>query len=231
MFCSVTRLLCLILLLAAFPVAARAENPFRFESVIAYNDMRDLVGSRFKPGSDRDDLRKVFVGEGKATQVIRPNHDTTEKYIYDINLCGFYIYRWNISADYSDDGKLVQAYVNGLPVFMAGPALLQPKGMGGKTSYGSVDRPRPQVTKGKKKVPYMQLDADGDPATIDDQFATGHGPSRADPFSLDASVSYKDVEVWRSIYDADDAATIADYPNCGKPELPQEIKDMLKLPM
>ena len=28
----------------------------------------------------------------------------------------------------------------------------------------------------------------------------------------------------------DDAAVIADYPSCGKPEIPQEIKDLLKLP-
>ncbi|MCC7036709.1 MAG: hypothetical protein IT560_05310 [Alphaproteobacteria bacterium] len=227
-----TRKILFALILAAIllPRAGLAEPPVRFESIKAYNDMRGMVEKRFKPGSDRDDLRRVFTEEGKATQVTRPGRDTTEKYIYDINLCGFYIFRWNISADYTDDGKLLQAYVNGLPVFMAGPALLEPKGMGAKTSYASVDRPRPQVTKGKKKVPFMQLDIDGDPATIDDQFATGHGPSRADPYFLDAGVSYKDVEVWRSIYDADDAAVIADYPSCGKPEIPQEIKDLLKLP-
>ncbi len=224
------RLLFAILLLGALPVAARAETPFSFESVADYNAMREMVGTKFKLGSDRDDLRKAFVEEGKATQVIRPGHDKTEKYIYDINLCGFYIFRWNISADYSDDDKLLQAYVNGLPVFMAGRALLQPAGMGGKTSYGSVERPRPQVTKGKKKIPYMQLDVDGDEATIDDQFATGHGPSRANPLFLDAAVSYKDVEAWRSIYDADDTATIAEYPSCKKPPLPQEISDLLKLP-
>lgn len=228
-----TRKILFALILAALllPGTAGAQTPFRFESIKAYNDMRSMVESRFKLGSDRDDLRRVFVEEGKATQVIRPTRDTTEKYIYDINLCGFYIFRWNISADYDDDGKLLQAYVNGLPVFMSGPALLEPKGLGGKTRYASADRPRPQVTKGKKKVTFMQLDIDGDPATVDDQFATGHGPSRADPYFLDAGVSYKDVEVWRSIYDADDTATIADYNSCNKPEIPPEIKDLLKLPL
>lgn len=223
-------LFALILLATLLPRPGLAEPPFRFESIKAYNDMRNMVESRFKLGSDRDDLRKVFVEEGKATQVTRPGRDTTEKYIYDINLCGFYIFRWNISADYDDGGKLRQAYVNGLPVFMAGPAQLEPKGLGGKTRYASADRPRPQVAKGMKKIPFMQLDIDGDAATIDDQFATGHGPSRADPYFLDAGVSYKDVEVWRSIYDADDASSIADYPSCGKPEIPPEIKDLLKLP-
>lgn len=223
-------LFALILLATLLPRPGLAEPPFRFESIKAYNDMRNMVESRFKLGSDRDDLRKVFVEEGKATQVTRPGRDTTEKYIYDINLCGFYIFRWNISADYDDGGKLRQAYVNGLPVFMAGPAQLEPKGMGGKTRYASADRPRPQVAKGMKKIPFMQLDIDGDAATIDDQFATGHGPSRADPYFLDAGVSYKDVEVWRSIYDADDTSSIADYPSCGKPEIPPEIKDLLKLP-
>lgn len=223
-------LFALILLTTLLPRPGLAEPPFRFESIKAYNDMRNMVESRFKLGSDRDDLRKIFVEEGKATQVTRPGRDTTEKYIYDINLCGFYIFRWNISADYDDGGKLRQAYVNGLPVFMAGPAQLEPKGMGGKTRYASADRPRPQVAKGMKKIPFMQLDIDGDAATIDDQFATGHGPSRADPYFLDAGVSYKDVEVWRSIYDADDASSIADYPSCGKPEIPPEIKDLLKLP-
>lgn len=225
-----TRLFALILVALLLPSAAMAAPAFSFEAVIAYNDMRNYVGSRFQLGSDRDELRKVFVEQGKATQVTRPGRDTTEKYIYDINLCGFYIYRWNISADYDDDGKLLQAYVNGLPVFMAGKAKLEPAGLGAKTVYDSASRDRPQVTKGKKRVHYSRLDVDGNFETFDDQFATGHGPSRADPFFLDANVMYQNVEVWRSIYDEDDTATIADYKNCKTPQLPQEIKDLIKLP-
>lgn len=226
-----TRLFALILtaLLLARPAAAAAP-PFSFEAFIAYNDMRNWIGSEFKPGSDRDELRKAFVEQGKATQVQRPGRDGTEKYIYDINLCGFYIYRWNISADYDNDGKLLQAYVNGLPVFMAGKPQLEPAGLGAKTVYDSASRERPQVKKGKKRVPFSRLDVDGDFTTLDDQFATGHGPSRADPFFLDANVAYKNVEVWRSIYDADDAGMIADYKRCDKPVLPPEIKDIINLP-
>ena len=225
-----TRLFALILVALLLPRAAVAAPAFSFESVVAYNDMRNWVGSRFKLGSDRDELRKVFVEEGKATQVTRLGRETTEKYIYDINLCGFYIFRWNISADYDDDDKLLQAYVNGLPVFMAGKAKLEPAGLGGKTSYGTAERARPQVTKGKKKIIYSRLDVDGDSTTFDDQFATGHGPSRADPFFLDANVAYNNVEVWRSIYDEDDTAKIADYQRCKTPQLPQEIKDLINLP-
>ncbi len=225
-----TRLFALILAALLLPQPAMAAPAFSFESVIAYNDMRNWVGSRFQLGSDRDDLRKVFVEEGKATQVSRPGRDGSEKYIYDINLCGFYIFRWNISADYDDGGKLLQAYVNGLPVFMAGKAKLEPAGLGGKTVYDSASRERPHVKKGKKRVTFTRLDVDGDIETLDDQFATGHGPSRADPFFLDANVSYNNVEVWRSIYDADDTGTIADYTRCKTPVLPQEIKDLLKLP-
>lgn len=225
-----TRIFALILAALLMSQPAVAAPPFSFEAFIAYNDLRNYVGSRFQLGSDRDELRKVFVEQGKATQVSRPGRDGTEKYIYDINLCGFYIYRWNISADYDGDGKLLQAYVNGLPVFMAGKAKLEPAGLGAKTSYDTARRERPQVKKGKKSVPYSRLDVDGNFETLDDQFATGHGPSRADPFFLDANVSYQNVEVWRSIYDADDAATIAEYKNCKTPQLPQEIKDLINLP-
>ncbi len=225
-----TRLCALILAVFLLSQPAMAAPAFRFESVLAYNDMRNWIGSQFKLGSDRDDLRKVFVEEGKATQVIRPGRDTTEKYIYDINLCGFYIFRWNISADYDDNGKLLQAYVNGLPVFMAGKAKLEPAGLGAKTVYDSASRERPQVKKGKKRITFSRLDVDGDFETLDDQFATGHGPSRADPFFLDANVMYQNVEVWRSIYDADDTGTIADYTRCKTPVLPPEIKDLIKLP-
>jgi hypothetical protein len=101
-------------------VVAGSGEPFRFESIVDLGDMRQLIEQRFQPGSPRAVLRATFVTEGKGTLKIHPSQAGVEKYIYDINLCRYYIWRWNISADYDAGGHLIQAYVNGDPVFPGG---------------------------------------------------------------------------------------------------------------
>ncbi|HYD19612.1 MAG TPA: hypothetical protein VEF76_14150 [Patescibacteria group bacterium] len=217
----------ILALLIAAPATAAA--PFRFGAFKTYNAMRDYIGQAFKPGDARDSLRRVFVEEGKATQIARPGQPLTEKYLYDVNLCDRYLWRWNISADYDAEGKLVQAWVNGLPVFMSGPAKKDPVLKDGSKMVPA-ERMRPQAKNPSSKLLFMLTDIDGNLETLDDQYASGHGPSRADPFFLDLGVSYDKVEIWRSIFDADDADTVAPYGDCEKMVLPGEIQDILKLP-
>jgi hypothetical protein len=192
---------------------ASAVEPFRFESLISLDDMSGLLAAKFPLGSPPTALRKAFVEDGGATLIVHPSQTGVEKYLYDINLCNLYIWRWNISADFGVDGHLLQSYVNGEPVFAAGPqkknADLLAKS--GKASILKMKRPRPEATRGETELTFLLLDADSDLKTIDDQVLTGTGPSRADPANMGLVHSYVNVEPWRSIFDFDQAAHIVPY--------------------
>ncbi|MRW84039.1 hypothetical protein GJ698_08000 [Pseudoduganella sp. FT26W] len=197
---------------------ASAAPTFTFESVPALDDMTALIQSKFQLGASRADLRRTFVEEGRATLKVRPGDPGIEKYIYDIDLCHYYVWRWNISADYDAGGQLRQAYVNGNIVYPAGT----PKKVvstvaeeGRKAAIYRVQRPRPEAYKGEKSLGFMLLDRDSDLKTIDDQMLIGAGPSRPDPMNMGRMVAYSEVDPWRSIFDLDDADRIAPYPgNC-----------------
>ena len=131
-----------------------------------------------------------------------------EKYLYDIDLCGYYVWRWNISADYGPDGKLTQIYINGMPQLGDAPEPALPK----KGPFYMISRPRPQAYKGEKTLTAVVTDPDGDPKTTDDmEILTGVGPTRADPLDMGHAVNERGV-VWRSIFDFDDARFVAPYP-------------------
>jgi hypothetical protein len=199
-----------ILLIAANSAFAFGPTTFQFESIASIDDMRKAIETDFPLGSPRSSIRKHFVAEGSATQITHPTQAGVEKYIYDINLCSYYIWRWNISADYDTNGHLQQAYVNGEPVFASGNQKKDSQALAksGKASILKVIRPRPEATKGEKELVYFLLDADGDPKTIDDQVLNGAGPTRADPLNMGTMHIYTNVEPWRSIFDLDNSTRI-----------------------
>jgi hypothetical protein len=201
---------------ASFLGTAQADTrtPFRFESIVDLSDMRQLIEQRFQPGSPRAALRATFVTEGKGTLKTHPSQAGVEKYIYDINLCRYYIWRWNISADYDAGGHLIQAYVNGDPVFAGGPQKKDGRALGAsaRAHIFKVVRPRPEADLGEKELASQVIDGDGDLATIDDQVLFGGGPTRASIGSPGHLYVYSNVEPWRSIFDSDAASAIAHYP-------------------
>jgi hypothetical protein len=194
--------------------SAQSGIPFQFESLHTLDDMATYLREHFPLGSSRNDLRRAFVTEGHATLKASPNEAGVEKYIYDINLCGYYIWRWNVSTDYDSDGKLLQAYVNGNMVFPDGkPKKTVPKVAeeGKKASIFRAQRPRPEASKGETSVGFILFDRDSDLRTTNDQAAIGAGPSRADPVNFGKLTTYTDVDPWRSIFDSDSADRIVPY--------------------
>jgi hypothetical protein len=203
---------------AALPSAdlanADPSTPFQFEALIGLNDMATYIREHFPLGSLRSDLRRAFVEEGHAKLKTSSNETGVEKYIYDINLCSYYIWRWNVSSDYDSEGKLLQAYVNGNIVFPEGKAKrIIPKVAeeGKKASIFKAQRPRPEASKGETSLGFILFDRDSDLKTTNDQAAIGAGPSRADPVNFGKLTTYIDVDPWRSIFDSDSADQIVPY--------------------
>lgn len=193
---------------------AAADPTFEFESISTLDDMTSLIRVRFPLGTSRSDLRHAFVDEGHATLRIKAGAPSVEKYIYDIDLCHYYIWRWNISADYDEGGKLLQAYVNGNIVFPDGsPKKIVSKvaESGKKASMHRVQRPRPEAYKGESSLGFLLFDRDSDLTTKDDQALVGSGPSRVDPGNMGKMIVYTDVDPWRSIFDFDPADHIVLY--------------------
>lgn len=210
----------LLLVFCGTTTVASAESPFTFESVITLDDMSSLVQAKFPLGTSRANLRRAFVEEGHATLKVRADDPGVEKYIYDIDLCHYYVWRWNISADYDASGRLRQAYVNGNIVFPNGnPKKVIPKVAeeGKKASIYRVQRPRPEAYKGESSLGFLLFDRDSNPRTTDDQTLIGAGPSRADPTNMGKLVTYTDVDPWRSIFDFDATDRIVPYQgDCNK---------------
>ncbi|WP_296945656.1 hypothetical protein [uncultured Massilia sp.] len=215
-FSSLARLAALALslpLAVANASAAADAAPFRFESVRSIDAMQDLVRATFPQGAPRAGLRRAFVEEGGASLREHPSRAGTEKYLYDINLCRVYVWRWNVSADYDADGRLVQAWVNGEPVHAAGPQRTDPAALphGPRAAVLRVVRPRPEASLGEKELVYLAFDLDGNPATTADRIATGGGPSQPNPANMGRMHVYANVDPWRSIFDADAADRIVEY--------------------
>lgn len=194
--------------------ASTASTSFKFHSISSLEEMSAYIREHFPLGALQKDLKRAFVVEGGATLIKHPLNPDIEKYIYDINLCNIYIWRWNISADYDANGKLIQAYLNGNSVFPNGkPQQVVSKKAehGKKASIYRVQRPRPEAYKGESSLGYILFDRDSDMKTINDQAVAGTGPSRAHPANMGKVVSYTDVDPWRSIFDNDNASHISSY--------------------
>jgi len=202
------------------PLSSASEaTGFRFEAMTSLDAMTEWLRGRFPLGAPREELRHVLQGEGQATRIERPGNPGIEKFIYDIDLCHYYVWRWNISADYDASGRLRQLYLGGEPVHAAGPAKrVIPKVAtpGRNASIFRVQRPRPEAYKGERSLAYVLFDADSDMNTRDDQALIGAGPSRPDPADMGKLVTYSDVDPWRSIFDSDPAERIVPWSgDCG----------------
>lgn len=218
-FWKLNRVASLVFLMALFPAAqgiAETIPTFKFDDVVSLGDMQRVIRTRFPIGSPREALRKTFVVEGGATQKANPLNSNVEKYLFDINLCDYYVWRWNISADYDDQGKLQQAYINGDPVFENGRQKRTPKDLPpGKPTILKGTRLRPEATKGETKLAFVAYDA-GSPSqsaaqSNADRLAIGAGPTRADPADMGTKHLYSGVDLWRSIFDTDAADAIHQY--------------------
>ena len=197
----------------SLPAKAQQGTPFRFGAIDSLESMRSYLRDAFPPGAPRTALRSALAGEGNATHVVHPRRAGSDKYLYDINICDAYIWRWNISADFDDAGALVQAYVNGDPVHPSGPQKIDPRslGKGGKAAIYKLMRARPEAHKGETQLAYLLLDADANRMTPDDQLVIGGGPNRPQPGPGTKLYAYSGVELWRSIFDPDAAARIHGY--------------------
>lgn len=211
-----------ILALAAYlvmlmPAAAQAQG-FDFGKFVTLDDVRQWILPNLPRGSAQAAVRKAFVTDGKATLKQHPTLKGTEKYLYDINLCRIYVWRWNISADYDAQAKLQQIYVNGFAVFpdgpVAAPVVPDPNNAADQGKVSKMQRPRPEADLGETMLSYILYDRDANPATIEDQSLIGMGPGRADPANMGNAVNYAEVEPWRSIFDNDAADLIAQYQRC-----------------
>ena len=96
------RLISSLLLIVSFSMTmgAAAEPTFAFGSVSTLEDMSSLIQSKFPLGTSKSALRQTFVDEGHASLRIKPDAPNIKKYIFDIESCYYYVWRWNISADY-----------------------------------------------------------------------------------------------------------------------------------
>jgi hypothetical protein len=205
------------LMLSAFmaiclPNASFAAD-FRFESVVSLDEMRSLLARTVPLGSARSVVRATFLDQGKATFYLHPDRPGVEKYVYDIDLCKFYVWRWNISANYDLDGRLTQVFLNGEAIHPDGePGLQPPKGgrPGVQQSISKAWRPRPEASSGERALAYLLYDLDVATRKIDDEFVMGAGPSRADPRNLGPMHAYQ-AEHWRSIIDNDKATRVVEY--------------------
>jgi hypothetical protein len=203
-----------LLLIFCGTTVTSAESTFTFESVVTLDDMSTLVREKFPLGTSRANVRRTFVEAGHATLKPKAGDSSVEKYIYDIDLCHYYIWRWNISADYDASDQLRQAYINGDIVFPNGnpKKVISKVAEEGKTaSISMVIRPRPEAYKGESLLSFLLFDTDSDPRTTDDQALIGGGPSRADPMNMGKLIAYTDVDPWRSIFDFDVADRIVPY--------------------
>lgn len=193
--------------------ANKKDDGFKFENIKSLDDMEAFLKENFPIGTDRDKLRDIFMKQGRATGFPHPRAAGVEKYIYDINLCYYYVFRWNISADYDGDNKLQRLYLNGREVYGAKDpivenALKDTVGQSIQQQILKVQKPRPEAYKGETALSALVYDRDGDLGTIDDQKLIGAAPDRADPNDMGKLIMYTDVLPWRSIFDHDHAQLI-----------------------
>ncbi|MHC2439524.1 hypothetical protein [Bradyrhizobium sp. USDA 4451] len=194
--------------------ALPANDHFTFESIVSLDEMEQFIRAKLPLGTGRDAMRRTFAEAGRATLKIHPTQVGVEKYIYDINLCEYYVWRWNISADYDAAGRLLQAYVNAWPVFPNGKPPRDPlAGIRPDQTAGiyQMQRPRPEARKGESSLSFLLYTADPSLKAIDEQAFIGGGPTRADPLNM-GTLKVAKGEPWRSIFDFDEAAFIARYP-------------------
>lgn len=184
---------------------------FRFEHYVSLSEMKLYLKNAYPKGTSADEIRADLIQSGGATKVKHPEYEGVEKYIYDINLCRLYIWRWNISADFGKDLRLTALFLNGEPVF-GGSNGIRPLSQASKgEAILKGTRPRPQADLGESSLGFVAYDRDTGSRRVGDVVIVGAGPSRADPSNLGTMKMYSEVALWRSIFDADPARRIVPY--------------------
>ena len=208
--------------------ATQVANPFRYEDVVSLDNMKARIRRDDPVGTPRDVVRTAFVTQGGGTLKLHPTRPGVQKYLYDINLCRYYVWRWNVSADYDGAGRLTQMYVNGEPALGgASPVASTPKpAAAGRGRLIVIAKPRPEADKGERRlVAEVFQFANGEERLI------GAGPTRADPANLGRLHAYV-VEPWRSIFDADAADRIVPYAgDCAAADAAQARAKVQALPL
>lgn len=208
-YCSV-----LFALLIGFGSVSALGQEFAFSSITTRDEMKSYLIERFPLGTPADELREELVSGGGASIFSHPEYERVEKYIYDINICRIYVWRWNISADFDDDYRLEKLFLNGEAVLGVtddsnGVRPVAETGGGEKILRGQ--RPRPEADLGESSLGFIAYDRDATHQRVGDILVIGTGPSRVDPTNLGKMHAYGDVEMWRSIFDSDKASRIVPY--------------------
>ena len=194
--------------LALLPGAASAA--FKFEQFPSLDEMRTFLAS-VEIGTPREQVRAIFVNDGGAGLYVHPSRPNVEKYVYVLNLCHLYVWRWNVSANFDDKDGISQIFLNGEAVFPDGDAPRHAKDApkpNGKGTIAKMFRPRPEANLGEDRIAFLLYDIDPTNKAIDDEFIIGAGPSRADPTDFGKMHVYNDVERWRSIFDFETAPAV-----------------------
>lgn len=198
-----------------FAAGSALAQEFRFEAYPGLEDMRAHLQTAAPVGAPRESIQAMLVGGGRATLHRHPDRPDVEKYVYTINLCRLYVWEWNISADYSPAGRLVEIYVNGEPVHSQAN-VVDPESVtaapGAEQSIWRGIKRRPEADRGESEIVFAAYDRDGSTDTITDQLVIVGGPSRADPRSFGMLHAYS-AERWRSIVD-EVTGPVVNYQNC-----------------
>lgn len=185
-----------------------------FLAIKSLSEMKSALKREFPVGTPAGKVRSILVSEGGAKRFAHPEFPRVEKYLFDINLCRVYIWRWNVSADYDEKDHLVGLYLNGEVVVgdRAGTKGVRPiSNPNAAQAIIAGKRARPQADRGERSLAYIALDRDTSSRQINDLVVVGTGPSRADPRNLGTAHTYSEVALWRSIFDGD-TSPIAAYP-------------------
>ena len=91
--------------------SARAAEPFDFQN---YKDPLELAAylrQTLPVGTSKESAERTLVTEGQATAYPMPFDPQTIVYLYDVNLCDKYVWRWNVNAKYDATGILEDLYL------------------------------------------------------------------------------------------------------------------------
>jgi hypothetical protein len=196
----------------ALAVPAAAAD-FSFHAIVSLDAMQSTLKRTFSLGATEAAIDGTFRAAG-AKRYKHPDLPGVEKWVYDINLCRTYVWRWNISANFDTAGELTQIFVNGEPVHARGDKprdaseIAASNGKPQAIYKGTL--PRPEASLGENSLAFIMFDVDTTSNKASDQFVNGAGPTRADPIDL-GSLHVYNTELWRSIFDGDRANSVVDF--------------------
>lgn len=207
------RLMPMLVLTALFALSPAVAAEFSFHAVTSLDAMQSLLKRTFVLGTNEAAIDKAFQAAG-AKRYKHPDLPGVEKWVYDINLCRVYVWRWNISANFDASGALTQIFVNGDPVHAGGDkprdasAIAEGNGKPQEIYKGTL--PRPEASLGESSLAFIMFDVDTTSDKESDRFVNGAGPTKANPGDL-GKIHVYNTELWRSIFDGDRAKSVTKY--------------------